>query len=200
VYSLGLVLIEALTGERPFPQASPQEAIAARLSVPPAIPGTFGYRWRSLLTAMTSLDPEERPSALDVAARGRELEYDDVPADMTSPVVTADTVRRNAWTDGFARSGPSPHLTAATALLPRAADPAPPVEQSEAAPSAPRGPWRHGRVWAALAAAAAVVAAATVSVVVWAGAPATSPEPPQLPQLQEPLDAHLQQLLDEVTP
>jgi hypothetical protein len=55
-------------------------------------------------------------------------------------------------------------------------------------------------MWAALGAAAAVVAAVVVAVVVWTGAASTPPAPPELPQVQEPLDSHLQQLLDEVTP
>ena len=83
VYSLGLVLIEALTGKRAFPQQSPHEAIAARLSMQPPIPGAFGYRWRSLLGAMTAVDPNERPSALEVASRGRQLDLDEGPPDIT---------------------------------------------------------------------------------------------------------------------
>ena len=84
VYALGLVLIEALTGRRAFPQQSPHEAIAARLSMQPAIPGEFGYRWRSLLSAMTARDPQDRPTALEVASRGRQLDLDDDPADITA--------------------------------------------------------------------------------------------------------------------
>jgi serine/threonine protein kinase len=39
IYSLGLVLLEALTGHRAYPQ-SPTEAALARLTAPPAIPSS----------------------------------------------------------------------------------------------------------------------------------------------------------------
>ena len=70
-------------GERAFPQRTPAEAIAARLSTHPTIPGDWGYGWRSLLTAMTSIDPDDRPTALDVATRGRALDAGDAEPDET---------------------------------------------------------------------------------------------------------------------
>ncbi|WP_238439650.1 serine/threonine-protein kinase [Microbacterium sp. JZ31] len=83
IYAFGLVLIEALTGRRAFPQTTPIEAAVARLHQPPEVPATFGYGWRSLLTAMTAVDPAERPSALEVADRARALvtdaAHDDLP-------------------------------------------------------------------------------------------------------------------------
>ncbi|MGC5172644.1 serine/threonine-protein kinase [Micromonospora sp. DT81.3] len=204
IYSLGLVLIESLTGTRAFPQQSPHEAVAARLSMPPVIPGTFGYRWRSLLTAMTALDPQDRPTALEVAARARKLEYDDVPPDVTGYVPDdADAVGSDSAVDGFVASTAVPRqLTAATALLPRGAEFAVPVSPSVARSGDPitAGASRRGRLWIALGAAAAVVAGLIVAVIVWTGTASTPPAPPALPQLEEPLDSHLDQLLDEVTP
>jgi serine/threonine protein kinase len=47
VYSLGLVLIECLTGEKSFP-GSALESVAARLSSDPPIPTGFGPEWESL--------------------------------------------------------------------------------------------------------------------------------------------------------
>ncbi len=79
VYSLGLVLIEALSGLRAFPAQTPIEAISVRLSSAPRVPGHWGYGWRSLLTAMTALDPDERPTALEVSRRARELDRADFP-------------------------------------------------------------------------------------------------------------------------
>ena len=40
IYSLGLVLLEALSGSRAFPQQTPIEAISARLTAPPDVPAT----------------------------------------------------------------------------------------------------------------------------------------------------------------
>jgi hypothetical protein len=66
VYSLGLVLTEALTGQRCF--AGPvYETLAARLSAPPPIPEDLPAPWPALLAAMTAQDPAARPSAADVA-------------------------------------------------------------------------------------------------------------------------------------
>ncbi len=67
VYSLGLVLLESLTGNRAYP-GTPVEAAIARLSAAPAIPTSLNADWRELLVAMTLDDPAERPSALEVAA------------------------------------------------------------------------------------------------------------------------------------
>jgi serine/threonine protein kinase len=66
VYSLGLVLIEMLTGERSF-DGPMHEAMAARLSRGPHIPAGLPQPWPGLLAAMTQLDPAARPTAAEVA-------------------------------------------------------------------------------------------------------------------------------------
>ena len=68
VYSLALLLLEALTGERSFPGA-PTEAALARLQRAPAIPDWLSEEWRTLLAAATALDPAQRPPAAQVAER-----------------------------------------------------------------------------------------------------------------------------------
>jgi tRNA A-37 threonylcarbamoyl transferase component Bud32 len=72
VYSLGLVLIEALTGVCPY-QGLPVEAALARLTTPPTIPADLPRPWRVLLRAMTALDPSDRPSTTEVAEALRRL-------------------------------------------------------------------------------------------------------------------------------
>ncbi|RIX28277.1 serine/threonine-protein kinase [Amnibacterium setariae] len=72
VYSLGLALLEAATGEAAFPGPA-VESLSARLLRDPDVPSRLGYGWRSLLTAMTRRDPDARPSAAEVAARLRSL-------------------------------------------------------------------------------------------------------------------------------
>lgn len=67
VYSLGLVLLEALSGNRAYP-GTPIEAAMARLSAAPAIPTSLNADWRDLLMTMTQNDPQARPTALEVAA------------------------------------------------------------------------------------------------------------------------------------
>jgi hypothetical protein len=72
VYSLGLVLVEALTGRRVF-TGSVVESVMARLTRDPEIPASIGAGWADLLTRMTSRAPEDRPAAADVARAARTL-------------------------------------------------------------------------------------------------------------------------------
>ncbi|MET1153740.1 protein kinase [Arthrobacter sp.] len=66
IYSLGLVLLECLTGQVAFP-GPPLESAVARLLRDPVIPVELGPEWVSLLTAMTAVAPEARPTGRDVA-------------------------------------------------------------------------------------------------------------------------------------
>jgi eukaryotic-like serine/threonine-protein kinase len=95
VYSLGLLLLEALTGERAYP-GTPTEAALARLSRQPEVPASLPAEWAHLVEHMTALNPDDRPSADTVASRLRALgtaETDPAPADatrvMTAPVAAA---------------------------------------------------------------------------------------------------------------
>ncbi len=66
IYSLGLVLLEALTGQRMF-EGPPLEAAMARLSQRPQVPAGLPEPWPGLLHAMTEFDPAMRPSATTVS-------------------------------------------------------------------------------------------------------------------------------------
>ena len=80
VYSLGLVLLECMTGQVEYPGDS-AEAAMARLLHPPKVPGTWGRDWRAVLTAMTATEPEDRPDAATCAGMLRALEAGEpVPA------------------------------------------------------------------------------------------------------------------------
>ncbi|MBF4461493.1 MULTISPECIES: serine/threonine-protein kinase [unclassified Rathayibacter] len=70
VFSLGLVLLEAVTGRREY-SGTVLEAAIARLHRSPVVPDTLPEDWRALLTAMTARDPETRPTADEVAHRMR---------------------------------------------------------------------------------------------------------------------------------
>jgi eukaryotic-like serine/threonine-protein kinase len=72
IYSLGLVLLEALSGEREY-AGSAIEAVLARLYRPPTIPDELPEEWRTLLAAMTHDDPAQRPTAHEVAAVMRDI-------------------------------------------------------------------------------------------------------------------------------
>ena len=67
VYSLGLVLLECLTGHKAF-NGSIMEVAAARLTTAPSIPADLGSEWAHLLTAMTRREPAERISTAEAAS------------------------------------------------------------------------------------------------------------------------------------
>ncbi|WP_313358117.1 serine/threonine-protein kinase, partial [Microbacterium sp.] len=73
IYSLGLVMLEALTGVRAFPQSDGIGAAMARLASAPEVPADLGPAWTHLLTGMTATDPSERPIASEVFAAASEL-------------------------------------------------------------------------------------------------------------------------------
>lgn len=81
VYSLGLVLIEALTGRAAY-DGTPVESAIARLHSAPALPDGLPAGWQRLLRDMTALDPMERPSAAEVAARIQRLVEGEEPVDL----------------------------------------------------------------------------------------------------------------------
>jgi serine/threonine protein kinase len=117
VYSAGLVLAECLSGCRAFPGA-PAEAAVARLHAAPPVPPEASPELAALLTAMTALDPADRPSASAVAATLRDL-----AGAMTAPDAeeTARVPR------------PAPSMLAAAAAVPAVAEvPAAPFEDAVA--------------------------------------------------------------------
>lgn len=65
-FAFGLVLLEALTGQREYDGTTAETALA-RLTRPPALVGRVPKVWCKLLAAMTATDPAERPTALQVA-------------------------------------------------------------------------------------------------------------------------------------
>jgi eukaryotic-like serine/threonine-protein kinase len=66
VYSLGLVVLEAVTGVRAFPGSTAESGLA-RLQRPPEVPPSVPHRLGELLARMTDREPDRRPTALEVA-------------------------------------------------------------------------------------------------------------------------------------
>lgn len=112
VYSLGLVLLEALTGERAYGGA-PMEAALARLSTPPVVPDWLPPPWHELLRAMTALDPGDRPAVAQVAAALRALAAGVAATEATSALRTATLTMPPGALDGQAEH------TAVYAVAPR---------------------------------------------------------------------------------
>lgn len=221
VYALGLVLLEALTGRRAYPQTTTHESLMARLNASPTIPGELGYQWKSLLTAMTASEPAQRPTALEVAVAVRGMDPALDPADATvatsAPLVTADpeptaaTERLDSTTPLAAvPEGSTGVVTATTPLAPTADTPAETgptavldgsrrserrLDGGARRQAAVRQPPRLRR-WLILAAVLLVITVA----VVWFLVSQAQPPAPTLPTLPEPLSTHLDELLREVTP
>ncbi len=73
IYALGLLAVEALTGESPVLGGAAQHLVLAPLDFDPVIPSRFGRGWEVLLTAMTDPDPVRRPTAAEVVGLVAEL-------------------------------------------------------------------------------------------------------------------------------
>ncbi len=67
VWSLGIVLLESLTGNRVY-VGTPSEVIARRLAGPVTLPEGLPVPWRLLFSGMLALEPGDRLSASDVQA------------------------------------------------------------------------------------------------------------------------------------
>jgi hypothetical protein len=113
IYSLGLVLLEGLTGQVAYPGYGVEAAIV-RLHRDPVIPAWVGADWRLLITAMTASDPATRPDAAAVAANLRALRTGTplVAADAPAPAAVPAPPRRRRRTLAAAVGG-----TAAAATL-----------------------------------------------------------------------------------
>ena len=161
VYSLGLVLLECLTGTVAYPGHG-VEAALARLHRPPAISDPVPDGWKRLLTAMTDSDPAARPSAADIGVLVTGL------ADAPPPVATRTPAPHPAGVDALTttafpsagafpeelRPPAGPHSNA-TQMLPVA------TAATRAAPQR-----RSRRVWGLVAAGLAAVLLIVV-IAVW---------------------------------
>lgn len=179
VYSLGLVLLEALTGVRAY-RGTPTEAALARLSRAPHVPEDLPGSWRDLLCEMTAREPLDRPGADVVAGRLR---------GHSTPDVAGTTLLL-------------PHTSppAATAGVALAAAPTSWIDRAgDAMARQPKALWTRVRAMdpdrrgVSAALAALVLFLVLVAVVAGGTSGTTSDELPQQtpPELQEPLqDLH----------
>jgi serine/threonine protein kinase len=191
IYSLGLVLIEALSGERPFP-GTPAESALARLNRPPDVPPSLSDRWQTLLRAMTALEPADRPDAGEVAAALRAL-----------PAADADPTATQVLTQPVPTPAPAPAPAPTTATIPTAAPPPGPSFADRAGDAFARAGRdlgrRAGETPSHLRAVAAVIAAIVVLIVVVAIAANTGSPPDDVPsQTPDELEQPLQDLHDAV--
>jgi serine/threonine protein kinase len=99
VYSLGLLLLEALTGRREYDGAD-LAAAQARLTRPPVVPAGLPGSWAGLIRDMTALDPVDRPSAAEVAVRVRSDRTGLIPVTRALPPDAAAPLLQRAGAAG----------------------------------------------------------------------------------------------------
>jgi len=208
IYSLGLVLLESLTGQRAFPGTA-MESVLARLARDPEIPPTLDDSWRRLLAAMTTRQPGDRPDAASVAATLREPSFlGSGNPDATVPLAAAEqldpTMVLGAAVLGAAEQlAPTMVLGAAEQLAPTMV-----LGASEAPPAPPRRKrWALVVVAGLAAIVIAVVLAVSLSRPGGTGtAASTTPSPKPTastvayPQVPGTLGEHLRQLQRSVAP
>ncbi|MGR2752554.1 serine/threonine-protein kinase [Agromyces arachidis] len=230
VYSLGLVVLEALTGAQSFPGPA-LESASARLVRDPEVPANLGPEWTDLLTAMTARDAAGRPTALDVALAAQALQagattavlpggddahHRDATAATAATALTHapgaafgdTTVLPAGRTRGAAPAEPpvedDDDATAATRVL-TAPAPITASEPERSGGSAAAELWRRRPAWLL---PAAVVATALILLVIliptMIGALASDadpvPSPTPLPSVPGDLGVHLGELEEAVTP
>ncbi|MDY7528565.1 MULTISPECIES: serine/threonine-protein kinase [Cryobacterium] len=117
VYSLGLVLLECLTGERAYPGTAIESAMA-RLQRDPEISPTFGRAWADVLGGMTRREPDERLRPADAAVRLRLLAQSEAAAETiagtTEATVSPDA---GATTEAYTPASVLPAADAPTQAL-----------------------------------------------------------------------------------
>jgi hypothetical protein len=177
IYSLGLVLLEALTGQRAQPQAAGMAVALSRLENPPSIPPSVDRDWAGLLERMLAPESTARPTAAEVAAAASGLAEQ---GGFASASATAATVPA-ALPDAVVAAGPASRAgdtLTHTRVLPFSSTPA-------------ADPGRKGRYRRIAAVGAALAAVVTVVAVVIGfsnmNAPGQVPAPAStLPGVTEP--------------
>jgi GAF domain-containing protein len=95
IYSLGLVLLECLTGVAAYP-GPPLQSALARLMRGPDLPAWLDPQWARLLEAMTATDPAARPTASETARTLREITASGTGRVAAAPIIPANEVARMA--------------------------------------------------------------------------------------------------------
>jgi serine/threonine protein kinase len=180
VYSLGLVLLECLTGAVVYPGEGVATA-TARLHREPQVPEYLDRQWHQLLGAMFSRDPGQRPGAAEVAVA------------LTGPAAVVPVSSPSAGsTHSGDSAGSAPQQTRVLPVVPGELS----VEPD---PPAPRRVLRRAPVPAAVA--AAVLITVLIAVFASTSGSTSSPTPrPSYPAVSGKLGADLQHLQQVAQP
>jgi eukaryotic-like serine/threonine-protein kinase len=103
IYSLGLVLLESLTGARPFP-GSAVTSMLTRTLRRPGVPAVLGRRWAALIGSMTAVDPSERVTARQALRLLHRVQRSEFRSHLPEGVRPLEQDGRGS---GFAATGPA---------------------------------------------------------------------------------------------
>jgi serine/threonine protein kinase len=203
IYSLGLVLLECIKGTVEYPGSAVESAVA-RLHRAPVIPENLPEEWQHLLSAMTAIEPLERPSAADLetALRRALVSPDSVPGEVADehtrmlpalPSRPPSTVLPNAALQAAAQQSAGVPSAGAHSTAP---EPVASLEETRGTGGRRR---RSRRIWLASAAAAAALLAAATAVTFAVSTPGT-PDVVTYPTVTGTLGDHLVELQKSVEP
>ncbi len=98
IWSLGIVLLECLTGRRVY-EGSPSEIVARRVARPLVVPGDLPAPWRLVLRGMLDPDPALRPSGSEVSSLLTASAFDGAwaPVDPEATALLAGSAFDGAW-------------------------------------------------------------------------------------------------------
>lgn len=203
IYSLGLVLLECIKGTVEYPGSAVESAVA-RLHRAPVIPEDLPEEWQHLLSAMTAIEPLERPSAADLetALRRALVSPDSVPGEVADehtrmlpalPSRPPSTVLPNAALQAAAQQSAGVPSAGAHSTAP---EPVANLEETRGTGGRRR---RSRRIWLASAAAAAALLAAATAVTFAVSTPGT-PDVVTYPTVTGTLGDHLVELQKSVEP
>ncbi|MDE3087440.1 MAG: serine/threonine protein kinase [Acidobacteriota bacterium] len=135
IWALAAVLLECLTGNRPF-EGPVTEVVARRLAGAVPSPDGLPTAWRMLLTSMLEPDPRRRPEASEVAEMLRapafSRPWDPRPTEMFAAAGTALLAGAAGGDGGEAATAVGPATLAGAGPVPAAARRAPTSERPRA--------------------------------------------------------------------
>ncbi|HUI03057.1 MAG TPA: serine/threonine-protein kinase [Acidimicrobiales bacterium] len=168
VWSLGIILLECLTGERLF-EGTPTEVVARRLAGPVPLPHDLPATWRLLFEGMLDPDPDHRPDATQVAGLLSAAPFSEpwVREPPDTRTLAPPTLLVATPGDG-ARATEGPGTLVAPAMAPPAPGPPTGAPPPRAAPD--RGRTRRRWMWA-IGALAVLVAAGLTALALSSGNP-----------------------------
>ena len=108
IWSLGIILLECLTGKRVY-EGTPNEVLARRLAGPVTLPAELPVPWKLVLTGMLAQRPDQRLRDFEVAALLATRAYDapwiPLDGDVTSVLNAVDPSDHTAMMPGVVGAG-----------------------------------------------------------------------------------------------